>query len=464
MSIASSESMISEEPSRTVGRYTIGGPIASGGMASIHYGRFSVLGFAKTVAIKRLLPGRALDPAFSIMLMDEAKVASRIQHPNVVQTLDVIQDGDEILLVLEYVRGESLKQLLATLETRAERMPAPIAASIVCGALRGVHAAHEAKDEHGEPLALVHRDLTPSNILVDINGAPRVLDFGIAKARGRSQQPTQVGLLKGTPGYIAPEQVHGNASRRSDVFSMGIVLWEALVGERLFTGSTSGALLAAVLSKRIEPPSARRNDVPKALDAVVLKSLARDAAQRYATALDMMRAIEASLPVASPTEVAAWLETTMADSLDEQQRKLAEVERELPAVVLDTPLVDGAAAPRRETGPSRRGVVSSGARDPRRVLALVVTLAGAVMLLLTFAGPRDTRSRPPEAPIARTTTPVPPVESAPPIAEPSSPPARPSAVRAEHRSHARPPRSTPDCNPPYTVDGNNVRTWKRECF
>ena len=176
------------ERGRTVGRYTVFGEIASGGMASVHLGRLQGTGgFARTVAIKRLHPALAKDSQLVTMLLDEARTSARIQHPNVVSTLDVIEDQDEVLLVLEYVHGESLANLLATVARKGQRAPVEVVAAIVAGALHGLHAAHEAKDEKGAPLELVHRDVSPQNILVDDNGNARLLDFGVAKALGRQQ-------------------------------------------------------------------------------------------------------------------------------------------------------------------------------------------------------------------------------------------------------------------------------------
>ena len=450
--------MSAEEPLRTVGPYTIHRPLATGGMATIHYGRLrGDSGFARVVAIKRLHPARAAKPENVAMLMDEARVSSRIRHPNVVPTLDVLEDEGELLLVLEYVQGASLQRILAELETRMERVPPPIAAAIVAGALRGVHAAHEAKDTNGEPLELIHRDLSPNNILVDGSGIARVLDFGVAKARGRMQQTTQVGGLKGTVGYIAPEQIHGAASRQSDVFAMGVVLWETLVGEHLFTGATAGEALASVLSKRVEPPSARGVDVPAELDQVVLKALARQRTARWTTALEMAAAIESSIVVATPSEVAAWLDATMAPWLEEQQRTLAEIERE------DVPEAYAPDVPARRATPRRRAVTS-------RHIAIGAAAAGlfAVSVGVAIASKRPPPERAPESPDPATATalePVPPPAAGSSEPEATPPPAPPRGdPRHRGRPSPAPARSSKECDPPYTLDPSGVKVWKRQCF
>jgi serine/threonine protein kinase len=472
--------MVAAEPSH-IGRYTLHGAIASGGMATIHYGRFrNDVGFARTVAIKRLLPHYATDPVFVAMLMDEARLAARIQHPNVVQTLDVIHEGDEVLLVLEYVHGASVGRILRAQADRGQRVPVPIAAAIVAGALHGVHAAHEAKDERGQLLELIHRDLSPDNILVDESGIARVVDFGIAKARGRSQQATRPGGVKGKLAYMAPEQVHGATSRQSDVFSMGIVLWEMLVGDRLFGGAYDGEILAAVLTTKVAKPSKRRPEVPLALENVVLKSLRRVAGNRYATALEMAMAIEASVPIAAASEVATWLQALMADALESQRREVAEIERTDPDAVV------GRAA---ESVVKARG---AGARRPRSRPAVVAALAGGLALaglVYVLAGrtpDEPPRALPPSDPTSSavaTSDPSPPEPSS--TAEPSLPPgsAPSSSVavsgtvsgmvsgtvsgqqppRVDRRPHPPPARSR-ECDPPFTLDSRGVRTWKRQCF
>jgi serine/threonine-protein kinase len=175
---------------KTVGRYTIYGEIASGGMATVHLGRVQGHGnFARTVAIKRLHPQYAADPDFVAMFLDEAWLAARINHPNVVQTLDVVSEEGELFLVMDFVHGESLSRIWREVRDAGGSAPLPITASIVCGALYGLHAAHEAKDEAGKPLNIVHRDVSPPNIIVGVDGVARVLDFGVAKASGRLPLP-----------------------------------------------------------------------------------------------------------------------------------------------------------------------------------------------------------------------------------------------------------------------------------
>src|SRR5437588_9653608 len=224
---------------RSIGRYVLHGELASGGMATIHFGRLSgPVGFSRTVAIKRLHPQFAKDPEFVTMFLDEARLCGRIRHPNVVPTLDVVTVEGEIFIVMEYVAGEALSKLLKTAWSRGVAMPPRVAATIVSSILHGLHAAHVAKDEHGRELGIVHRDVSPQNILVGGDGTSRVLDFGVAKARGRLQT-TRDGQVKGKIAYMPPEQLSGGAvTRQSDIYAASVVRWEALAGRRLLDGET----------------------------------------------------------------------------------------------------------------------------------------------------------------------------------------------------------------------------------
>ena len=221
-----------------IGRYAIHDEIAAGGMASVFLGRMrGERGFCRTVAIKRLHPQLARDPDFVSMFLDEARLAARIQHRNVVAPLDVVTvDDRELLLVMEYIHGEALSRLIGSCRRSGTRIPAAIAVGVVTGVLHGLHAAHEAKSETGRPLDIVHRDVSPQNIMVGVDGVARVLDFGIAKASLRADI-TQAGVAKGKLSYMSPEQIRCEPlDRRSDVFAAAVVLWEMLALMRLFQG------------------------------------------------------------------------------------------------------------------------------------------------------------------------------------------------------------------------------------
>jgi eukaryotic-like serine/threonine-protein kinase len=318
---------VAEAEERVVGRYALLGELASGGMATVHFGRLlGPVGFSRTVAIKRLHAQFAKDPEFVAMFLDEARLAARIQHPNVVSTLDVVALEGELLLVLEYVHGEALAQLLRTTRKAKQPLPLKIVAAIASGMLHGLHAAHEAKSEHGEPLGIVHRDMSPQNVLVGIDGSARVLDFGVAKAVGRVVS-TREGQLKGKLAYMSPEQVHGGAvDRRTDIYAASIVVWEVLTGRRLFDGDNEGLLFSQVSRGTMKRPSEVIPDLPPELDAIVMRGLAREAKDRYATAWDMAVALEEAIGLASPRQVGEWVAATAGDRLEKRARRVTEIE------------------------------------------------------------------------------------------------------------------------------------------
>ncbi len=314
-------------PLRIVGRYALYHEIAAGGMATVHIGRMlGPVGFARTVAIKRLHPQFAKDPEFVSMFLDEARLAARVQHPNVVATIDVVATDGELFLIMDYVRGESLSKLIRIMRKRGEVVPPRIAAAIMCGFLHGLHAAHEAKNERGEPLNLVHRDVSPQNVLVGSDGTARVLDFGIAKAQGRIQV-TRDGQIKGKLAYMPPEQLSGRElSRAVDVYASAVVMWETLTAERLFKGESEGETLAKILRDPVLPPSAIVPSVPKSFDAVLLKALSREASRRHATAKELALEIERCVGVASPTEVGDWVDATAGDAITAREEQIAAIE------------------------------------------------------------------------------------------------------------------------------------------
>ncbi|MGH7294995.1 MAG: serine/threonine-protein kinase, partial [Polyangiaceae bacterium] len=225
-------------------------------MATVHLGRLlGPAGFARTVAIKQLHAQFATDPEFVSMFLDEARLAARIRSPHVVPIVDIVADGGELLLVMDYVQGESLVRLLRSVLQARELVPLDIAVAVIAGALHGLHAAHEATDEQGNPLGIVHRDVSPQNILVGTDGLARLLDFGVAKAAGRIQT-TREGQIKGKIAYMAPEQLRSEpVTRRTDVYAAAVVLWETLTCRRLFRADNEGAIVTSILQSEIEPPS-----------------------------------------------------------------------------------------------------------------------------------------------------------------------------------------------------------------
>jgi serine/threonine-protein kinase len=328
MTGASPQNAPSAEAPLIVDRYAIYDAIASGGMATVHLGRLiGTAGFLRTVAIKRLHAQFANDPEFTSMFLDEARLASRIQHPNVVSTLDVVMKDHELLLVMEYVRGESLSRLVRRARDAGGRLPPRVVVAIVAGALQGLHAAHEASDEKGQPLGLVHRDMTPQNILVGTDGVARVLDFGVAKAAGRVHT-TRDGDIKGKVLYMSPEQLSAQPlSRTADIYAAGVVLFEALTGVRMFAGDNEGAALTRIIKNELTMPSAVAPELAP-FDAIVRRASAANPADRYPTAQEMARALEnVTGGVASHSEVSDWVQRLCGELLDERARIVAEIER-----------------------------------------------------------------------------------------------------------------------------------------
>ncbi len=256
---------------RVVGRYVLLDRIGAGGMANVHLGRLlDSAGTAMPVAIKCVSARNAEEPEFRTMLIDEARLSARVCHPNVVATRDVIITGEEVMLVMEYVAGETLYRLLTAAVEREQPVPVPVAVRVGIDMLRGLQAAHDATDEAGQLLNLVHRDVSPQNVMVGVDGASRLLDFGVAKARGRLLS-TRDGGLKGKLGYMAPEQIRGAPVFQTDVFAAAVVLWEMLTGTRLFEGADEGATLNRVLNEPIPPPSSMRPSIPPGVEAAVMR-------------------------------------------------------------------------------------------------------------------------------------------------------------------------------------------------
>ncbi len=275
-----------------VDRYHVLHRLAAGGMGAVYVARaVGMGGFERLVAIKVLHPHLADEEEFISMLLDEARLAARIRHPNVVATLDVAQWEDLHYLVMDYVEGDHLAGLLSKPYKTGGRLPLRPALRIVFEALAGLTAAHELKDGSGNPLNLVHRDVSPQNILVGVDGISRLTDFGVAKAEYRLSS-TRQGTFKGKLAYTAPETAsQAHAEQRSDLFAMGVVLWEVLTTQRLFKAETNIATLKKLLEDPIPPPSSVYPELAP-FDPVIAKALARPLEERFQTGAEMMEAIE----------------------------------------------------------------------------------------------------------------------------------------------------------------------------
>ena len=321
---SSSEARSATASVRRIGRYLLCDAIASGGMATVHLGRFvGPQGFSRTVAIKQLHQHFARSSEFVAMFLDEARILSRIRHPHVVAPLDVLVLDGELFIVMEYVHGASFSELL---DACRGPVPSRIASAIVIQMLLGLHAAHEATSERGEPLSIVHRDISPHNVLVGSDGIARVADFGIAKAESRART-TGDGTLKGKLGYMAPEQLRSApVDRKTDLFACGIVLWEALTGERLYAADNIVALFDKVENKTISPPSELVPVLPRAVDDLVRRALTLDPPQRFSTAREMALELERALPPASTLEVSEWVNGLVGPHLRVRAERISELE------------------------------------------------------------------------------------------------------------------------------------------
>jgi serine/threonine-protein kinase len=292
-------------------------------MATVFAGtKLGMAGFERLVAIKCCHPHLSRDQEFITMFLDEARLAARIHHPNVVATLDV-GSTDFLYLVMEYVEGDSLSGLLRRARERQKTVPLEVTLRVLIDTLSGLHAAHELRGSDGQPLNLVHRDVSPQNILVGADGISRITDFGIAFAAARSGN-TQEGKLKGKFSYMAPEQVKGEeATRRIDIFAAGIVLWEALTGRALFRRKDDVATINAVLREKVIPPSHIVRGLPQGLDEIVLKALEPDPDRRFATAEEFANALEQlDVERVAPRTVAAYVEATLGPELAARRETL----------------------------------------------------------------------------------------------------------------------------------------------
>jgi serine/threonine-protein kinase len=461
-------------------------------MATVHLARLlGAEGFSRIVAAKRLHPQYTASKEFVTMFLDEARISSKIRHPNVVPVLDVVIAGEEVILIQEYVHGVGLDKLVRAACEQGLAVPIPIAIAMAADALAGLHAAHEAKDELGQALNIIHRDVSPQNIMVSTQGVARLLDFGVAKA-SLCMHETREGVLKGKIGYMAPEQFRGEVSRESDIYSMGVVLWECLVGKRMHGGKSEAQTFASLMNGEIEPMSrAMRSSLATperireltALDAVVMKSLSLNSDERFETAAAMQEALLAVRKRATATEVAQWVECVGAEYLANRnkiigteetgwRRRMGEVTR--PSARMDD--VDSIVeSTHSRNAESARAVALSelpAALRPRRkfwIGAAAITMFAMLFVVvarLASRPPAPAAAAPPEAQTgaaeqetaAIPAPPAPTVASSPAPEPSSSASASPSAkassspktVRVQHHTVAAPRAPAPPPPPPAT--------------
>jgi serine/threonine-protein kinase len=276
-----------------LGRYRVVEEIGVGGMASVHLARLDGPGgFQKWAAIKRIHPHLVADESFVQMFLDEARIAARISHPNVATVFDLGRHGNTYWIAMEYLHGEPLREVMRRSGEVGGPVPPEIASRVIADAAEGLHSAHELLGSDGEKLNLIHRDVTPHNLFVTYDGATKVVDFGIAKCSSRISS-TRAGTLKGKLAYMSPEQVQGETiDRRTDIFALGVVLWELTTGRRLFRVDSDLGTLAKVRECDVPRPSTIVQGYPIDLESVVMNALAKNPAERFATARELSRALQ----------------------------------------------------------------------------------------------------------------------------------------------------------------------------
>lgn len=465
-----------------VDRYELVGEIASGGMATVYLARLTgVGGFQRFVAIKRLHPHLASEKEFVEMFLDEARIAARIHHPNVVPILEVGASAVGYYLVMEYIEGDTLARLLARAATRGKRLPVGIALRIALDMLAGLHAAHELRDDMGEAVHLVHRDVSPQNILVGVDGISRITDFGVARAASRLTA-TRVGQLKGKIAYMAPEQAAGEelVDRRADVFAAGIVVWEELAAKRLFKAENEAATLSRVMTEAITPLTTIVPSLSGALSNVVLRALDRNPDQRFPSCAQFADALEAAATgvesIATPRELAAYVSEVMGDEVMAQREAVrAWIARSEPsqigadkpshspstsvsAAAMSLPGADGA------QGALTQNLAPTG-RSPVRLFALVTLLlllvgAGSFLFARHTGSDRRVSAASTATPVSAAAAPPPTASLAPPVAPAPGPEASaaPDATTATNATTATSAAASAVAPPPKPVVWQRPRT------
>lgn len=308
----------------TFGRYQLLRKLATGGMGQIFLARQKgPVGFQKLLVVKRILPHLSEEEEFIKMFFDEARICALLNHPNIAQLYDIGEVDGIYYIAMEYVQGEPLRTLNARANAERNGIPLGLKCRIIADAAAGLDYAHRAKSPSGKPLGLIHRDVSPQNIMVGFNGGVKLIDFGVAKARNKIST-TVAGAIKGKYPYMSPEQARGEPlDCRSDVFGLGIVFYELLTSSRLFKRETDNLTLRAVVGAKVPPPSHVVSGVKRALDAVVMKALARNRDERFQSASELQLALEEfliqnRLPATSG-HLAGFMRDLYEDELEEER-------------------------------------------------------------------------------------------------------------------------------------------------
>ena len=314
----------------TLGRYELLIPIAKGGMAVVFAARMKgTRGFQKLVAVKTIRTEMTEDPQFEQMFLDEASLASKIRHPHVVEILDLGEDKGVLYLVMEWIDGEPLHVILKEAAKKGG-VPLSVAVRVTMQLAAGLHAAHELRDDAGELYGVVHRDISPQNVLITGEGVAKLVDFGVAKAQGRAGGETVAGQVKGKIPYMAPEQARGDAvDRRSDIFSLGIVLFMMATGKHPLRRENDAATIMNICSDaRVVHPSKLVPGFPPKLDLTIMQALEKDPAKRFPTANDFLRALDQALPssmrASTDEEVSSFVRNLVGDRLEKRREVIRE--------------------------------------------------------------------------------------------------------------------------------------------
>ena len=309
------------------GKYTLIDRIAVGGMTEIFLARQAGLeGFEKTIVIKRIRPHLSKQSNFVKMFLNEAKLAAQLNHPNIVQIYDLGKIGESYFIAMEYIFGRDMRRIIPKADALGIPFPMVYALKIASSVCEGLYYAHARTDMYGNALNIVHRDVTPENIFVSFDGTVKVLDFGIAKAANQIEQ-TRAGEIKGKLSYMSPEQCMGKPlDNRSDIFSLGVVLYEWLTGFKLFTGDSEVAILKSITEGKFYAPSYFKADIPEGVEAILMKALEKDRERRYQTAWEMQYDLDQFLSqyefTPSNIHLSNFLKQLFNDELEEEKNRL----------------------------------------------------------------------------------------------------------------------------------------------